>query len=334
MLMLSLRAAFGQQLSIANLGSNSMYQERTSPLILRIGSNRIQAEFDATLEWMSSLGVKTSSGRLQEYKNVIASWASMPPPRDVFAAHELTPPMRNAILESSMFVDVYRSFRDVSANELSGIVDKLKKAVDGPADLADETANSSRARNFLFEAVVAAKLHCPNQGVHTFLSAPGDTALTYLSRRIFVECKRIRAASGIENNVRKACNQLAGALNEDNTSRGGGLVALELSSIISSDESAADEARLSRHMTSKMDKFIESSSADWQKVYPGKDNRILGTLLRFSRLIRSESDGLWVIATEWGVNPRLLLGWSEVRYMQRLNRALQSGSHDRNTKIR
>lgn len=79
-----------------------------------------------------------------------------------------------------------------------------------------------------------------------------------------------------------------------------------------------------------MDRFIESSSFDWQKVYPEKDRRILGALFRFSRLIQSELDGLWVIATEWGVNPRFNLGWSEVQYMKRLTRAVHSGANDRN----
>lgn len=307
-----------------------MFEQGTPPVVTRIGSNRIKAEFDVALRWMSSLGIKTDSGRLFEYKNVVTSWAALPPSQDMFAAHVLTPAMRSAILESNMFVDVYRAFHDVSPSELSGIIDKLKKAIGGPVDVADETTNSSHARNFLFEAVVAAKFHCPNQGIHTLLSAPGDTALTYLSRRVFVECKRIRSASRIEDNVRKACNQLADALNSDNTPRRGGLVALELSSIIPANEKSADEALLTRHMANQMDRFIESSSFDWQKVYPEKDRRILGALFRFSRLIQSELDGLWVIATEWGVNPRFNLGWSEVQYMKRLTRAVHSGANDRN----
>lgn len=302
----------------------------TSSEIIRFGSSRIAVEFSETLDWMSSLGIETNSGRVRAYQEAISSWAALPSAQDAFTAHALSRANQSAILESNMFIDVHRAFHQASPTELSGIVDKLKKSVGGTADIADETDKSSSARNFLFEAVVAAKFHCPNQGVHTFLDAPSDTGLTYLSRRIFVECKRLRSASGVENNVRKACNQLANALNADNTLRHGGLVAVDISSIISVDEKLTDETLLNHYTALRMDQFIDSSSVDWQKVYPEKDSRIFGALFRFSRLIQSEVDGLWVIATEWAVNPRQNLGWSETRYMQRLARALHSGARERN----
>lgn len=306
-----------------------MHGRNTSSEIIRFDSSRIAVEFDKTLDWMSSLGIETNSGRVRAYQEAISSWAALPSAQDAFAAHALSPANQSAILESNMFIDVHRAFHQTSPTELSGIVDKLKKSVRGTADIADETDNSSIARNFLFEAVVAAKFHCPNQGVHTFLDAPSDTGLTYLSRRIFVECKRIRSASGVENNVRKACNQLAKALNADYALRHGGLVAVDISSIISVDDNLNDETLLTRHTALRMDQFIDSSSVDWQKIYPEKDSRIFGALFRFSKLIQSEVDGLWVIATEWAINPRQNLGWSETRYMKRLARALNSGASER-----
>jgi len=313
---------------------NHMVKSDASPEVYRFSAQRVAAEFDEALKWMSSLGIRTNSGRIFEYAKVLSNWAVLPEANDTFAAHALSPAMRSAVLDSNMFISVHRAFHKIPQSELGGIVDKLKMSIGGPADVADETEKASAPRNFLFEAVVAANFYCPNQGVHTFLSSPSDTGFTYLSRHIFVECKRLGSVNGIENNVRKACNQLTVALNEDSTSRHGGLIALDISNIISTDTAVADEKLLTSHMAKQMDQFIESSSIDWQKVYPQKDPRIFGALFRFSRLIQSEFDGLWVIATEWGVNPRQGLGWSETRYMQRLARALQSGSRDRNRSLR
>jgi hypothetical protein len=310
-----------------------MREHTPSPEIHRFSARRVKSEFDETLRWMTSLGIKTNSGRLRAYEKAISIWATLPSAQNSFGAHKLSRADQSAILASDKFIDVYRAFHQTSLEDLGGIVDKLKKSIGGPADVADETDKSSHARNFLFEAVVAAKFHCPNQGIHVFLDAPSDTGLTYLSRRIFVECKRLGSLRRIESNVRKACDQLAIALDADCTSRHGGLVAVDISNIISMDEKVADETLLTRHTAKRMDQFIESSSADWQKVYSEKDPRIFGAIFRLSRFVQSETDGLWVISTEWAVNPRQNLGWSETRYMQRLARALQSAAREqRHTK--
>lgn len=283
-----------------------------------------------TIEWMSSLRINTMTERLRAYQIAIDKWAALPPSTNHVDRHALSPTDKIAIFESAQFIDVYRTFLDIPSENLAGIVDKLIKAVNGPVDVADETDTTSEARNYLFEAVVAAKFHCPNHGLCAMLDAAGDTGLTYLSRRIFVECKRVRSTKQLSKLVRKACNQLADALNGDKIGGYGGLVAVEISNILTANDKALNKTHLRRHSAEYMDQFIKENSRVWQNIYPEKDSRIFGAIFRLSRFVQSEDDGLWVIATEWAINPRHQLGLSETLYLKRLAKALHRVTQDQN----
>lgn len=297
--------------------------------ISRHSAGKIATEFKMTLEWMSSLGIKTTAARVQAYEIAINEWAALPPSTDQNARHVLSPAAQRAIFESDQFIDVYRTFHNIPSDDLSGIIDKLTKAVNGPVDVVDETDTSNEARNFLFEAVVAAKFHCSNHGRRAILDAAGDTGLTYLSRRIFVECKRLRSFKKLERRLRDACNQLTDALNGDNTRGHGGLVAVEVSNILAADDEVLHDTSLCRRSVEYMDQFIVENSKVWQHIYLEKDHRIFGAIFRLSRFVQSEYDGLWVIATEWAINPRHLLGASESLYLKRLAKSLERVTQNR-----
>ncbi|RUT67512.1 hypothetical protein D0817_26055, partial [Flavobacterium cupreum] len=76
-------------------------------------------------------------------------------------------------------------------NQLASVIEKLRKGVNGPINAADETSESTAARNFLFEATVAAKAHRPDRGVEAILDAESDTGILINGKRIWVECKRV-----------------------------------------------------------------------------------------------------------------------------------------------
>ncbi len=294
--------------------------------VRQVSASTITADFSAALSWMASLGISCKTGGLSKYSESIARWSNMPPNTDEIVRHALSPDDRNAILEAGQFADVYLAFKDTPRQDLRAIVGKLKKAVHGPLDALDEDENSSEARNFLFKAVVAAKTHCQNQGAHVIFDASGDSGLVFHSRRIAIECKRIRSFSKLDTRVRDACNQLSKSLDGGPPCFDYGLVTVELSRILSTNESLGTEDSVTKHSAAAIDEFIGIHSNAWQKVYREKDQRILGTVFRGSSFIQSKADGLWVLATEWAINPRNKSGCCKTRILKRLAIALERGS--------
>ncbi len=295
--------------------------------VSRIGALRVAEDFGAALLWMSDLGIRTDKVRVQTYSDAIARWAEMRPMGDEFTRHVLSPSDRSAIFEATQFTDIFLAFKSTPKSALTGIIDKLSRVISGPPNVADETHDTSAPRNFLFEAVVAAKMQIPEQSCHAMLNAPSDTGAAFRLRRIAVECKRLRSVSQLEKRVRDACNQLDVKLNGGPPCFDYGLVALEVSNIVSMNESSEGEFALRTHSMATMDEFINTHSRTWQKVYPEKNRRILGSLIRISKFIQSETDGLWVIATEWAVNPRHRLGSCQTRLLKRFAAALQAGAN-------
>lgn len=295
--------------------------------IARFDAHRIAADYDATLSWMADLGIKTGTQRLQTYKRAIEQWTKLEAADDEFLRHTLSVNEKSALLETAQFIDVFKAFGGAAVSELSGLINKLDRAVDGQPDAADETDDASDARNFLFEAVVAAKMQCPEYGCQAMLGATSDAGAVFQSRRIAVECKRLRSVKQLEKRVRKASDQLGEKLLGGPPCFDYGLVALEVSNLASMDNSSVGEVALREHSMATMDEFINTHSRTWQKIYPEKNRRVLGALIRTSGFIQSESDGLWVIATEWVVNPRNRLGRCQARLLKRFAEALHAGAN-------
>lgn len=175
---------------------------------------------------------------------------------DEITRHVLSPSERSAIFEAVQFTDVFLAFGSTPTSDRLGIIDKLSQAISGPSDGADETGKTSSPRNFLCEAVVAAKMQCPEQDCRAILDTSSDTGCVFHSRRIAVECKRLRSVSQIEKRVRKACDQLNGQLIGGPPFFDYGLVALEVSNVASVDESSMEEVALREHPIASMDEFI------------------------------------------------------------------------------
>lgn len=323
------RCSWEAKLDSRDLGHTLLPKNVECMTVRRISASTIAADFSAALYWMAGLGINCETGRLRKYSESIARWSSMQANDDDFVRHTLSTGDRSAILEAAQFTDVYLAFKSTPAQDLKAIIGKLKKAVSGPPDAQNESENSSTARNFLFEAVLAAKTHCPNQGVHVTFDSPGDSGLVFHSRRIAIECKRLRSLNKLDTRVRDACNQLSKAINGGPPHFDYGMVAVELSRILAMNQSLRSEESVAKHSAAALDEFIATHSNTWQKVYREKDSRILGTIFRVSCFIQSETDGLWILATEWALNPRNHSGCNKTRIMKRLAMALDQGANSR-----
>lgn len=77
----------------------------------------------------------------------------------------------SSLLEIVEFTRIHQALQGVAPLQLISVTEKLKKAVNGPINAANETPKTTAARNYLFEATVAAMAHRPARRVEAILNA-------------------------------------------------------------------------------------------------------------------------------------------------------------------
>jgi len=268
---------------------------------------KIYTRYSDAIDWMRGLGVKLDSGRTAHYERVVRYWKTAyqtAPPNE---ANEAFVDFVSSLFEVQDLIDIYYAFKDVPAEQLSGIVEKLKKAVNGPIIASEETSKSTTARNYLFEAVVAARLHQPDKNMLTILNPISDTGVKFNNRKIWVECKRVTNTNKIEANTRKASRQLERVLKKQIGAGHRGIVALDVSKTFHSGDQILvekNDAKLLSTIDHLMNQFISRHSDLWQNVYARRNKKIIGTIIRFSFMCSSEERNLLVHTSQWAMNPR------------------------------
>ena len=264
--------------------------------------------YSNTIAWMESIGVQIGHGRTTYYEKVISYWKDNYRSATTEEAKKVFPDFITSMFDLYDFVYVYEAFKSIPTNELGSIAAKLQKAVNGPIKAADETSNSSAARNFLFEAIVAARAHRPNLGIEAILDAKSDTGLTVGGKRTWVECKRVTTTSNIERNVRKASNQLERILDKRVGTGQRGIVALDISKILQDGSQILvrkNDSELSDTIGRISESFVKDYSSIWQKVFESKSPKIIGVIFRMAFMATSEDRNIIVHVSDYGMNPRI-----------------------------
>ncbi len=261
---------------------------------------------------MKDIGVRISSGRTQHYLKIIDYWRDKYKSASDTIERDIFPDFVSSVLEIDSFIKIYQVFKNESPEHLSSIKMKLQKGVNGPINSKDEKPKTSEARNFIFEALTAAKFHNPEHNLFTILTASTDTAVMYGRKKIWIECKRVSSEKNLENNIRKASNQLNKQLSRKVGKKINfghkGLVALDFSKILHSGNHLlvkSNDAELLASVGKITETFIAQYSDLWNKIFDSKNQRIMGTLVHFSTMAKSEERNLLVTVSDWGVNPKM-----------------------------
>jgi hypothetical protein len=288
---------------------------------------KVHQDYQGALGCMTGLGLNLSPGRAQHYERVIDYWRNQYRTASPEDAQKAFPDFVSSMFEIGDFVDIYRSFEHVAKSELKDIAEKLKKGVNGPANSASETESSKVARNFIFEALVAARCHKPSNFVEAILGSVTDTGIRVGNKKIWVECKRVTSEKKLEANVRDACNQLERVLGKKIGSGHRSLVAIDFTKLLhKGDKLLVKDGDLSlrRYTKEIMELFIHQFSNQWEKVYPSKSNKIVGTILKFSTMATSEDRNLLVRVSEWAINPRRGIDTADELMLRSLTDALEA----------
>ncbi|MDF1678923.1 MAG: hypothetical protein P1U32_09560 [Legionellaceae bacterium] len=288
----------------------------------------IHKRYSETIVWMSSLGIKLSTGRTAHYERVIRHWKTAYKTASPDEAKEVFVDFVSSLFEVQDLISIYLAFKNIPLDQLTGIIEKLKKAVNGPIFASEEKPKSTTARNFLFEGTVAARLHQPEKNMLTILNSISDTGVKFNNKKIWVECKRVTNIDKIEANTRKASTQLERVLKQKIGSGHRGIVALDVSKIFHSGDQILvkkDDAELLSTIDYLMDQFISTHSDLWESVYARRDRKIIGTIIRFSFMCSSEERNLLVQTSQWAINPRHAVSHADEQLQRDLVTAIKSG---------
>jgi hypothetical protein len=129
-----------------------------------------------------------------------------------------------AMAEALEFSQIYLAFRQARPDL---IVPKLRRVLDGPFRLRDETTNSNTGRNTAFELALAAEWRL--RGAEVEIGEP-DITLHIGEISFVVECKRPLRVESVRTNLRAARDQLASVLDQTTTARVG-MIAISVSRI-------------------------------------------------------------------------------------------------------
>ena len=278
-------------------------------------------QFSAAISWMTGLGIKLSPGRIYHYEKVVRHWKDAYKTATANEVQQIFPDFVSSLFEVADFVSIYKAFENVAALQLTSIIDKIQKGVSGPINAADETPDSTAARNFLYEATVAAKAHRPDKGIEAILDARSDTGISLNGKKLWVECKRVTTVERLEGNARKASSQLEKILAGEVGSGHRGIVALDVSKILNRGDRilvTRNDHELLASVDRIMEQFIEDHSHVWQRVYERRHRKIIGTIIRFSFMASSEARNLLVHASQWAMNPRLGIATSDEQIQKQL----------------
>jgi hypothetical protein len=284
-------------------------------------------QYFSAMAWMGGLGVKLSPGRTTNYERFIRHWKDAYRTATPEEAKIAFPDFVSSMFEILDFVNIHKAFLDTPVDQLSGIIQKLQKGVNGPINASNENSDSTVARNFLFEAAVAAKTHRPSTGIETIFDAKSDTGIRFDRKKIWVECKRVTVANKIEDNVRKASKQLEVVLKNKIGTGHRGIVAIDISKILNAGDLifvANDDDVLLTSVDRIMDAFLRENDHIWQRVYERRHHKIIGTLVRFSFMATSEKRNLLVHASQWALSPRTGISASDEEMQRKLVALIQS----------
>jgi len=181
-------------------------------------------------DWFSHLGFNYSKNRYGIYKKYFERFQYMKDKKSFDSinegAIEFKRSFDNAYIEMNEIIRIYNCLKYIDSNEF---LEQMKKVSSGQEFRA--SSNNDPARDFLFELSVACRFI--KAGYKVSLNGICDVVVDLNNDGIlFVECKRIKSASKIDKNVKKANKQIVTRIKGYKSSKVKGLVAINVTDLL------------------------------------------------------------------------------------------------------
>jgi hypothetical protein len=133
---------------------------------------------------LKQAGLRVQSTRLDSYRKAISDFDKVPSGDQLreWASPEKIGLLYNDLEESQEVLEACDQFYDLGK---PGLLARLEKILSGPRELAKETSDKGKARNTLFELVVAGRLK--KAGLEVDLDRIEDVRFTFFDRLCFID---------------------------------------------------------------------------------------------------------------------------------------------------
>ncbi|SFM32542.1 PDDEXK family nuclease [Pelosinus propionicus] len=174
---------------------------------------RIMEQFNDAFKWIKDKNLKIELSRYSRYKRYIDDFYNKGNPEDILDLEAKFAKLNEAAQECIQMVQVYEAFKEVESNSLD---ERIEKIVSGQ-DFYNSVNRDDQPRDFLYELLVAAMFK--KNGYEIDFEQLTDVVAKKNNKTIYIECKRIKSDSKLEQNFSKACKQLNQIDKTENTYR-------------------------------------------------------------------------------------------------------------------
>lgn len=243
--------------------------------------SNLAAIFQESLDWVGSMGVRTTNTRFEKYLKRIRT----------LEVHSRNGSLTQLNSSSSLYFDALYEFSDLSyayqifrGHEPAGLADLLGKLVKGPESTRTENEKNSTARNFSFETLFGARL--AGSDIDISFTKSGDVYAGPLPFPVYVQCKRPRTLNSLGKRMIEASKQLKHDLDNDPNEKAIGIIAIDATHLINPDlillHSPTRELSDSWHM-----RMLSNFCAEYVETNMREDNLtrhvgIVEVIVRFS----------------------------------------------------
>ena len=237
--------------------------------------------------WFQSVGLPISGNRfgtILANVDLIRQHYGKPSLNDVLQDH----PMHElwiSLLDAGSFTIIAEQLQNLRSDELPR--GRMKEAMSGPLLPHDEEQDgaSIQARDALFELELGSRLQARGVSIRGF----DDIKFGFDGGEINVQCKRLHSPKTLQQNLDKACSQIAKRIVGTKTR---GLVAIGMDKILETDRNiwtVPNEDSLLKETKDLMRSFLHENGPRFRRIV---DIRVLGILadLRFMALVKDHND--------------------------------------------
>ena len=255
------------------------------------------AELD---DWLSSLGLRKGQNRIHRHLENIRYLKDLEETGQINRLNndiERKIEIGWSLTEAIEFQNIFQALR----NENPKLVkQKIKDALQGPADPNCENKRSNLGRNTVFELNLAARLKRNNINVIWWRSNP-DILCSIDGRDIHIQCKRPFFEKNIPVNIARAKTQLTRDLNDAGTNSRG-VIAISISRALNSGGLlfvGDSEVNIKRALDNKVSELGKRYKSAWNQIV---DTRIIGILFHIITPAFIEDIRLFTVMQDFEVN--------------------------------